>query len=328
MLDILKTAAGKSLFPLLAWIFPSALAVLAVWFITLPMIKAAGWQIPASIAALSGTEALSWLTGLSIALGVVLSAMSTPLYRLLEGYSWPKFLQKKGVEWQKQKYRALRAKVDAGIPGQQWETGLAWERLERYPTDIDQIAPTGFANALRSFETYGANRFNLDSQIMWTELWSVVPEQTRTEHDGAKVFVDLFVATLYVSLAFMVVSLVIICLDDKRTPLDALAVAIPLAISVYSYRMANVASTAWSATVEALVNIGRKPLAEALGLQLPATLAEERDMWQSVVGYVFYGPVDGAEYGEQLNKFRAKPSAPKDPPAGAQNAAVVSVVLS
>jgi hypothetical protein len=46
LLDILKTAAGQSLFPLLAWIFPSALAVLAVWFITLPMLDAAGYPFP------------------------------------------------------------------------------------------------------------------------------------------------------------------------------------------------------------------------------------------------------------------------------------------
>lgn len=85
----------------------------------------------------------------------------------------------------------------------------------------------------------------------------------------------------------------------------------PLAIAVYSYRMANIASRSWSATVQALVNMGRKPLAELLGLALPATLAEEQEMWEAVVGYVFYGAADGAEYGSQIDKFRIKPAAPK-----------------
>ncbi|HML08667.1 MAG TPA: hypothetical protein VK430_11135 [Xanthobacteraceae bacterium] len=307
MLDIVKTAAGKSFLPLLAWIFPSALAILALWFITVPMIRASGYPVPNAIDKLTGAEAVSWLTGLSIALGVVLYVMSTPLYRLLEGYSWPKFLREWAVNRQKRKYEALRNTIDRGIPGQEWELGLALERLARYPSDIKQIAPTGFANALRSFETYGVNRFKLDSQIMWTELWSSAPEQTRAEYEGAKAFVDLFVATFYLSLAFTILSLVIIVLNAKHALLDAIAVVIPLAIAAYSYRMANVASTYWSATVKALVNIGRKPLAQSLGLDLPATLAEEREMWESVVGYIFYGPTGGSGYGRDLDKFRAKP---------------------
>lgn len=312
MLDILKTAAGQSLFPLLAWIFPSALAVLAVWFITLPMLDAAGYPVPAAVSGLTGAAAISWLAGVSIASGAVLNVMSTPLYRLLEGYSWPKWLRQRAVDWQKRKYRTLRATVDAGISGQEWETGLAWERLARYPSNIDQIAPTGFANALRSFETYGVSRYNLDSQIMWTELWSVVPDQTRTEYEGAKVFVDLFVATFYLSLAFSLASLIIVFIDCEHRLLDTIAVVAPLVIAVYCYRMANVASTSWSATVQAMVNIGRKPLADALGLALPATLAEEREMWEAIVGYVFYGPADGASFRDRIDKFRAKPSVPKD----------------
>lgn len=312
MLDILKTAAGQSLFPLLAWIFPSGLAVLAVWFVMLPMLAAAGYPVPAVVSGLTGAAAISWLTGISIALGAVLNVMSTPLYRLLEGYSWPKWLRQCAVNWQKRKYRALRATVEAGIAGQEWETGLAWERLARYPSDIDQIAPTGFANALRSFETYGVSRFKLDSQIMWTELWSVVPDQTRTEYNGAKVFVDLFVATFYLSLAFALASLIIVFIDCQHRLLDAIAVIAPLVLAVYCYRMANVASTSWSATVQALVNIGRKPLADSLGLVLPATLAEEREMWEAVVGYVFYGPTDGAGFGASIDRFRAQPVAPNN----------------
>jgi hypothetical protein len=325
LLDILKSAAGKSLFPLLAWIFPSALAVLGLWFVTLPMTKDAGWPIADAIADLKGAEAISWLTGISITLGVVLNVMSTPLYRLLEGYSWPKSLRQLAVERQKRKYRALRAKVDAGVPGQEWETGLAWERLARFPSKIDQIAPTGFANSLRSFETYGVDRFKLDSQIMWTELWSVAPEPTRAEYEGARAFVDLFVATFYLSLLFMIASVVVVALNEKCSLLAAFAVGAPLIISGYSYRMANVASTSWSGTVQALVNIGRKPLAASLGLELPATLAEERAMWDAVVGYVFYGAEDGAAFVETIDKFRVKPSAPKEPPNSEPDTTIAGV---
>lgn len=162
MLDILKTAAGQSLLPLLAWIFPSALAVLALWFITLPMLGAAGYSVPAAISGLTSTAAVSWLTGVSIAFGAVLNVMSTPLYRFLEGYSWPPRLRQRAVDWQKRKYQKLLATVEAGISGQQWETGLALERLARYPSDVNQIAP---ACSKRKANKYETRPYSSDAKI-------------------------------------------------------------------------------------------------------------------------------------------------------------------
>ncbi|MFG2490360.1 hypothetical protein ACGFSD_04690 [Streptomyces caniferus] len=48
------------------------------------------------------------------------------------------------------------------------------------------------------------------------------------------------------------------------------------------YRSAVTSTDEWAAAVRAMVNVGRKPLADAMCLVLPDQLAMERDMWTMV----------------------------------------------
>src|SRR5437879_6545061 len=68
-------------------------------------------------------------------------------------------------------------------------------------------------------------------------------------------------------------------LGQSRTPdqTTGLGCLIPLWC-----RVALAATDEWAAAVRALVNVGRKPLAESLGLALPSSLEGERAMWALV----------------------------------------------
>lgn len=66
------------------------------------------------------------------------------------------------------------------------------------------------------------------------------------------------------------------------TPLTLSTVAVLAALVPVWYRSAVTATDEWAAAVRALVNTGRKPLADSLGLVLPRTLVAERDMWAMV----------------------------------------------
>ncbi|MDE3110840.1 MAG: hypothetical protein KGL02_12980 [Acidobacteriota bacterium] len=303
MLDVLKGIAGKVWLPLLAWIFPSALGVLAIWFLILPLMNEASWTVATKAENLSAGEASSWLVGASLVLGILLYALSMPLYRLLEGYSWPRPLRVWAVAQQRAHVDDLRNRIAQPVAGQEWERGLLQEKLARYPTDVMQIAPTRLGNALRAFETYGVSRFNLDSQTFWTELRTIVPQQLASEIDLTRCFVDFFVAIIYLDLGFSVIALAtIISCHAFQFSANWFLVFLPILISYFAYRMALVASSSWSASVQALVNIGRKPLAESLGIQLPSTLSAERDMWGNLVRFVYFGDDDGD--GTRLNRFR------------------------
>jgi hypothetical protein len=64
----------------------------------------------------------------------------------------------------------------------------------------------------------------------------------------------------------------------------------------------------WRAAVQALVNLGRVVLPEALGLRQETTFEAERRMWESYAGIVVYG-TEGFDLA-YLNSRRAFPGLP------------------
>lgn len=180
---------------------------------------------------------------------------------------------------------------------------MIYEELSRFPLEREEIAPTRLGNALRSFETYGATRYNLDSQTLWTELCSVVPKYLQDELDRSRATVDFFIALFYLTILFALATLILAGVPSFKPQL--IFIAIPaLLLPPFWYRMAVVSSSYWSTTVQALVNLGRKKLAEEMGLQMPATLEEERKMWGLLTSFVYYGNMGD---GEKLDRFRVRP---------------------
>jgi hypothetical protein len=121
-----------------------------------------------------------WKPGFATATtAYLLDAFSSPCLQFVEKYLSPS-LQKRFKNIQRALARRMeKRKQRVDIKG--WRRGLVLEKFARYPKDDDQIAPTTFGNAIRSFETYGKTRFNLDSQSLYYELCAVVPAYTRTD---------------------------------------------------------------------------------------------------------------------------------------------------
>ncbi|MFM9632564.1 MULTISPECIES: hypothetical protein [Streptomyces] len=162
------------------------------------------------------------------------------------------------------------------------QRALLRERLVRYPVDDAQLAPTKLGNAIRRFEEYGYDRFRLDTQVMWNELTGNAPEQVRRQVNVARANVDFFVALLYGHCAVVLCAAAAMTTARPDVPLLLTAIGVPgLMIPVWCHAAVS-ATDEWSAAVRALVNTGRKPLAESLGLLLPSDLAAERNMWTLV----------------------------------------------
>ena len=70
-----------------------------------------------------------------------------------------------------------------------------------------------------------------------------------------------------------------------------------------SYRQAVRNVGEWRLAIRALVNLGRLPLAKALGLRLPATFEDERELWETYTGLVAHG--SHPSYLTVLNRHRA-----------------------
>jgi hypothetical protein len=168
-----------------------------------------GWIHVASSSEKSGV-----FVALTAVVAFILYACSTPLYRILEGYLlWPRRLQLRGESRQLR----LKKKLENDLAGTGWVRGLALERLALYPLCDDQVVPTRFGNAMRSFETYGKTRFNLDSQTLYYALCASAPKYIQTEIENARSSVDFFVAMTYLSFLFAIVSLLLAIYEHGPT---------------------------------------------------------------------------------------------------------------
>jgi len=186
---------------------------------------------------------------------------------------------------------------------------LQWEKLARYPVDDRQVAPTVLGNAIRAFETYGLNRFGLDSQSFWTELQTLAPKSLQDELDNSRAATDFFVCTFYLAALYGLAAFALGWLKLHGThpmfdvPLIAQGVGVLILGPVLCYRMAVTSTSYWSGTVKAMVNLGRFPLAQSLGLTMPATLDRERAMWTALTQLVFF-PFD-AKYAHEIDQYRS-----------------------
>jgi hypothetical protein len=305
--DILKGLTSGGWSGIVAWVMPFAVFTALFWFFVYfpmrdPPLSGLLWPLDAA-------ELSVCLFAIAAVTGMIASASSTPLYRLLEGYTWPVALR----EYRKKVYcrrkEALSKKADSGIEG--LELNLLLEKLQRFPSDDEQVAPTRLGNAIRAFETYGDTRFNLNAQTLWSELCSVVPEYLQKDMDQARAIVDFFVSSFYASVLFGALSLACgISQPDKMAAFVFTAMAFLTCWG--AYEMAVISCSYWRATNQALVNIGRPALAKSLGLILPKTIAEEKQMWTYVTSYVFWGE---STTGQKIDPYRRDDREPPAPTA-------------
>ncbi|MFD8393875.1 hypothetical protein ACFV2N_32890 [Streptomyces sp. NPDC059680] len=305
--DIAKGALGGGWTLLVGWILPTALNLAVFLFAVAPSLRR-----PALLAghwpATGGHTALLLLIA-AVLLGLVLNALQTPLYRFLEGYAlWPAVAYERGCRVQRARRRRIADRLTATSGTSPIRRALLTEKLSRYPVGDEQIAPTRLGNAVRRFEEYGHDRYRLDTQVLWNELTSAAPEWTRRQNDTARTNVDFFVALLYGHAAVAGSACAALASGRADRPVLVVTAVVLTALIPVWYRAAVAATDEWAAAVRALVNLGRKPLAEALGLVLPADLEDERTMWQLVtrMSRRRYAPAARAAFAS----YRARPPEP------------------
>ncbi|MFI9749492.1 hypothetical protein [Streptomyces collinus] len=279
--DIAKGVLGGGWALLVGWILPTALN-LAVFTLAVapslhrPAILDRLW--PAS----GGPTALLLLVA-AVLLGLVLNALQTPLYRFLEGYAlWPGAVYERGCRLQRARRQKTADRLaDPGLTSP-IRRALLREKLSRYPVSDNQITPTRLGNAIRRFEEYGYDRYRLDTQVLWNELTSAVPDPTSKQVVTARTNVDFFVALLYGHAVVAITAFASLSTSRADRPALIFTGICVIILTPVWYHAAVAATDEWAAAVRALVNLGRKPLADGLGLTLPKSLEDERRMWQLV----------------------------------------------
>lgn len=183
MSDIAKSILGGGWSLVAGWILPTALNIVLFAILVLPSLHGIPLADELSHASV-GQRSLVALGG-AVVVGLTLSALQVPLYRVLEGYLfWPQWLasrsrgrqlrakkllagrrdwlrlralEAKGplIQEDQEKYVVLQADRRVQRLAEKDETrtkvqrALLAERLRRYPVDDGQMAPTRLGNAIR-----------------------------------------------------------------------------------------------------------------------------------------------------------------------------------
>ena len=281
MTDLAKSVLGGARSLIVGWILPAFLGLQLLAALILPDLR----QVTAIDQFLRQTSTSRQLILLSVAVvaGLVLAAAQAPLYRILEGYIlWPATVADHRIKKHQERRRRLveeqeaAAKTEKGV-----HAGLLYERAARYPVKDKQFAPTALGNAIRRFETYAGDRYQLDSQLLWHDLTAAAPERAETAVDNARTNVDFFVCLLYGGAVTTLLGLGVVAVSHG-TIRTWIAIGAGIALAVVCYLLAVLATDEWAAAVRALVDHGRRGVADAFGLAIPSDLNEERLMWRAV----------------------------------------------
>lgn len=231
-------------------------------------------------AAASGwAQALAVFSFFCILVALLSALTALPVNRILEGYTWPDGLSRHFRRRQVLRARRLKASFDRDVKaGRLTNAGQAYEKLYLYPRRTVDILPTRLGNAYKAIETYGSDSFNLDIQALNYELFSVGSERLRQDCDDTRAQVDFFLGFTFLLACLSLTAVGTAAASDS--PISNLVVAITaILLSRLSYLAAIKNMLDLAMSMQALVNVGRGPLASALGYELPSSLAAERRLW-------------------------------------------------
>lgn len=299
IIQVLVALGGASL--LLYWISPATL--LAGLFLAVTAAVLPKRSLPGMLLSVGWGQRILIVVILGATLGASLAALQTLLYRFLEGYMWPDPV----VSWLRQRQVSRKKRLESSshlYPNDVLRPGddirliqLSREQLRRYPVSDIQVAPTMLGNAIRALETYSYELFGLDIVGFYEELTATVPEALRGVPEKRKSTVDLYVNITTLSVIFGTATIVFTILYSS--PILLVLLLTYTVMGAASYRLSIVSSDRWRRAIEATVNLGRKPLAEALGYTLPDR-EKEREFWRIVAQNLQLSRTPGSKEGHNI----------------------------
>jgi len=252
---------------------------------------------------------------------VALLALNRPIVRVLQGYGpFNPFRLKGNIATGA--YRKLNDKIatsreaisgakkqkrDVDSKHSRTYADSLWKMAHEFPDEEATVLPTRFGNTIRAFEVYSRVIYGIESVYGWSRLMGVVPADYREMMETEKAQMDFWV-NLWFTSCLTVVLYVAMGIARAAWPQPW----IPFAAIVLAFLTAHSARSvaqSWGAMVTGAFDLYRPDLCRKLGFRLPASIEEERTMWQCMSQVWVYR---SAEAAERLNKYRL----PEDQPHG------------
>lgn len=307
--DLFKAVSGGLARFVFAWLMPSFIALGLFVLYVLPDVQTlAAVQPIVQPAASSGITAALIFAFLVLTLSVLFAYASLPIYQLLEGYTLPGPLRRAGARRHRGKYTRLQALQRRYETTGVLPPGLDFDQLRAYPHDLASVRATRLGNALTAMESWSRNRYHLDSQTMWFELLGVSSDNVRRDTEEGRAPVDFFVSAIAHAVLLAASSWTVAAL--RQSPQAAAVGALAAVTIPVSYHLAVKNVLDWNQSVKAMVNLGRRDLAEKMGLRWGATLKHEQDMWSS---HHYAIELNQTRHVPAYNYYRLPPPPPPPP---------------
>jgi len=162
-------------------------------------------------------------------------------------------------------------------------------RYREFPAQPQEVLPTRLGNAIRTAESYARDerRYGVDAVFFWPRLYPLLPDALRDSLAAARSSMEqlLFIALLSGALAPVTLVLAIALRLPVAVWLPVVAGAAVLAS--LTYRSAVAVAVSYGELVRSAFDTHRLTLLTSLGYALPASLDEERQLWQAI-GQLLY----------------------------------------
>jgi hypothetical protein len=240
-------------------------------------------------------------------MGIALLTLNRPLYRFLEGYTFPSWL----AEWLKARNRKrLQDELDeidslfrrAAAEGEQFPKTDRWryrilkrDTARSMPSTVMDVLPTDFGNAIRAFEFYSRDIYGADGVWIWPRLETVIPKDVVAQIQESRTQIDFLINCCLYSFAVAALAFGRVIYAAQQQTLTNSPIALWLAIGAGGllmtylfYRWAVTCVPEWGDCVMAAYDCYLPSLAKQLGYELPPTEEKRRDFWTKFSQQLIY----------------------------------------
>jgi hypothetical protein len=277
----------------------------AVGFL-LPAAALCGWifAVARAFGFISDAISLEKLGATAVAIAIVwlvaiaLMALNRPIFRFLEGYGdWHPL--KLRQSWIRRYFEskiaptlASQIAIDAArvrgetpaVPDDQADK--LRQAVELYPDSGQWVLPTRFGNAFRALEVYSRVVYGIDAIPAWPRLQAVIPDDFKKLISESKSQLDFCINLLAASGLTLVFYIAVVLwkhqLESLWVPCSAIVVFL------FGHLVSTTAVGQFGVYVKSAFDLYRGDLAKQLGLQLPRSMEQEREMWEILSRMMIY----------------------------------------
>jgi hypothetical protein len=202
---------------------------------------------------------------LVVSSAAVLESLEPAFLRLLEGY-WPDMAEadrvKRTAAWRERyeqlnaRWRQLARRFNHLSDVERYEYRKLDRDLALFPEDPGRIMPTRLGNVMVAAELHCQRRYGLAAALMWSRLWLILPDDVRKEVAAAQHAFNLRIRGCAWSLAIGLLGFI-----------APLFFAISLITTLWSYRQAVAAGSAFGQVVSAAYDLHARDLVRGFGME-------------------------------------------------------------